>query len=69
MCSGMFRRYRRRGEDQAEQRDHGTIDEVLGNHDMEEGGDALEEADRESDLREQMLFLGHPESEKEPLAS
>ena len=57
------------GEDQAEQRDHGTIDEVLGNQDMEEGGDALEEADRESDLLEQMPYLGRPESEKERLAS
>ena len=26
-------------EDQAEQHDHGTIDEVLGDQDMEEGGD------------------------------
>ena len=40
--------------DQAEQHDHGTIDEVLGDQDMEEGGDALEEADREADPLEQM---------------
>ena len=33
-------------EDQAEQRDRGTIDEVLGPQDME-GGDALEDADRD----------------------
>ena len=36
---------------------------------MEEGGDALEEADREGDLLEQVPLLGHPESEKERLAS
>ena len=30
--------------DQAEQHDHGTIDEVLGDPDMERGGDAPEEA-------------------------
>ena len=56
-------------EDQAEQRDQGTIDEVLGDQDMEGGGNALEEADREADLREQMPLPGHPESEKERLAS
>ena len=56
-------------EDQAKQRDHGTIDEVLGDKDMAEGGDVLEEADREADLLEQMLLPGHPESEKERLAS
>ena len=56
-------------EDQAEQRDQGTIDEVLGDRDMEEGGNALEEADREADLLEQMPPPGHPESEKERLAS
>ena len=50
--------------DQAEQ--HGTIDE-LGDQDLEQGGDALEEADREADLLEQMPL--HPESEKERLAS
>ena len=43
-------------EDQAERHDQGTIDEVLGDEDMEEGGDALEEADREADLLEQMLY-------------
>ena len=31
---------------------------------MEEGGDALEEADREADLLEQMPLPGHPESKK-----
>ena len=31
-------------EDQAEQCDLGTIEEVLGDQDMEEGGDALEES-------------------------
>ena len=39
-------------------------DEVLGDQDMEERGDALEEADREADLLEQMPLVGHPESEK-----
>ena len=53
----------------AEQRDQGTIDEVLGDQDKDEGGDALEEADREADLLEQMPLLGHPESEKERLAT
>ena len=56
-------------EDQAEQLDQGTTDEVLGDQDMEEGGDALEEADREADLLEQMTLPGHPESENERLAS
>ena len=51
-------------EDVAEQRDQGTIDEVRGDQDMEEVGDALEEADREADLLEQISLLGHPESEK-----
>ena len=36
---------------------------------MEEGGDAREEADREADFLEQMPLPGHPESEKERLAS
>ena len=45
---------------------------------MQEGGDVLDEADREADLLEQMpllvyieliLLLGHPESEKERPAS
>ena len=57
------------GEDQADKRDHGTIDEVLGDQDMEKGRDVLEEADREADLLEQMPLLGHPESETERLAS
>ena len=56
-------------EDQAEQRDHGMIDEVLGDQDMEVGRDVLEEATREADLRLQMPFLDHPESEKERLVS
>ena len=56
-------------EDQAERHDQGTIDEVLGDQDMEEGGHAPEEAAREADLLEQMLLPGHPESEKERLAS
>ena len=56
-------------EDQAEQRDQATTDEVLGDQDLEEGRDALEEADREADLLEQMPLLGHPESERERLAS
>ena len=37
--------------------------------DMEEGGDVLEDADREADLLEQVPLPGHPESEKECLAS
>ena len=56
-------------EDQAERHDQGTIDEVLGGQDMEGGGDVLEEADREADLLEQMPLSGHPESEKQRLAS
>ena len=52
-------------EDQAEQGDHGTIDEVLGDQDLEQGKDSLEEADRDADLPEQIPLLGHPESEKE----
>ena len=42
---------------------------VLGDQDTEEGGDAPAEADREADLLEQMPLPGHPESEKERLAS
>ena len=56
-------------EDQAEQHDHGTINEVLGDQDMEGRGDVLEEADGEAALLEQMPLLGHPESENERLAS
>ena len=37
--------------------------------DMEGGGDVFEEADPEAALLEQMPLLGHPESEKERLAS
>ena len=47
-------------EDQAEQHDHGRIDEVLGDQDLEQGGDAVEEADREADLIEQMPFSCQP---------
>ena len=43
-------------EDQAEQHDQRTIDEVLGDHDLEQRKDVLEEADREADLLE-YLFL------------
>ena len=50
-------------EDQAEQRDQGTTDEVLGDQDME-GGDALHEDDREAGLLEQMPPLGHLVREK-----
>ena len=56
-------------EGQAEQHDHGTIDEVLGDQDTEEGGDALDEADREAELLEQRPLLGHTKSQKECLAS
>ena len=41
-------------EKQAEQRDQGTIDEVLGDQHMEEERDPVEEADREADLLEQI---------------
>ena len=34
----------------AERDDHGTIDEVLGDQDLAQGKDVLEEADREADL-------------------
>ena len=43
-------------DDQAEQHDHGTIDEVLGDQDMEQGGDAPEEADREADFLNKCLY-------------
>ena len=56
-------------EDQAEQHDQGTIDQVLGDPHTERGGDAPEEADREAGPPEQIPLLGHPESEKERLAS
>ena len=49
-------------DDQAEQHDHGTIDEVPGDPYMERGEDTPEEADREVDLLEQILLLGQPES-------
>ena len=56
-------------EDQAEQHDHGTIDDVLGDQDLKQGKDGLEEGDREADLLEQMPLPGQPEAEKERLAS
>ena len=56
-------------ENQAERHDQGSIDEVLGDQDMEEEGDAVEEADGEADLLEQMPLPGHPETEKERRAS
>ena len=57
-------------EAQAEQHDHGTIDEVLGDQDRkEEEGDVLDETDREANLLEQIPLLGHPESENERPAS
>ena len=37
-------------EDQAERHDHGTIDEVRVDQDMEEGRDVLDEADREAEI-------------------
>ena len=48
-------------EDRAEQHDHGTIDEILGDPDT----DAPEEADREADLPEPIPLPGHPESRPE----
>ena len=66
MCSGMFTGTE---EDQAEQHDHGTIDEVQVDQDMEQGGVAREEADREADLLDPMPLPCHPESEKARLAS
>ena len=36
---------------------------------MEQGGDALEEADREAYLLEHFPLPGHPEAQKESLAS
>ena len=56
-------------EDQAERHDHGTIDEVLRDQDMQGGGDVLDEADREADLFEQILLLGNSKSERWRLAS
>ena len=52
MCSGMFYKYRR---DRDERHDHETIDEVLGDQDMEEGGEVWNEADREADLLEHLV--------------
>ena len=48
--------------EQAEQHDHGTIDQVAGDPDMERGGGSPEEADREADPPEQIPLPGHPES-------
>ena len=45
-----------------EQHDHGTIDEVLGNPDMDQGGDAAEEADREAHLPEHIPLPSLSES-------
>ena len=56
-------------EDQAAQHDQGTIDEVLGDQDLAQGKDVVEEAAREAELLEQIPLPGHPESEKERLAS
>ena len=56
-------------ESQAERHDQGTIDEVQEDQDVEEGGDAMEEANREAYLLEQIPIPGRPESEKELLAS
>ena len=61
--------FTRTGENQAEQHDQGTLDDVLGDQDLEQGKDVLEEADREADLLEQIPLLGHPKSEKERPAS
>ena len=49
-------------DDQAEQHDHGTIDKVLGDSDMERGGDDLEEADREVDQPDRIPLTDHSES-------
>ena len=49
-------------DDRAEQHDHGTIDEVLGDPDTERGIDAPEDAERKADAPEQIPLLGHPES-------
>ena len=51
-------------EDQVERYDRSTLDDVLGDRDLEQGKDVLEEADREADLLEQIPLLGHPKSEK-----
>ena len=53
-------------EDEAEQHDQGTID---GDQDLQRGKGSLEEVDRVADLLEQLPLPGHPESEKERLAS
>ena len=49
-------------DDQAEQRDNGTIDKVLGDSDMERGGDAPEEGEQEVDLPERIPLPDHSES-------
>ena len=56
-------------EDQAVRYDRSTIDDVLGDQDLESGEDVLEEAEREADLLEQIPLPGHSKSEKERLAS
>ena len=52
-------------DDRAEQHDHGRIDKVVGDPDIERGGDSPEEADREADPLGQIPFLGQPESRPE----
>ena len=61
--------FHRSEEDQAERHDQGTIDDVLGDQDLEQGKGVLEEADRDADLLEHIPLLGHSTSEKERLAS
>ena len=51
-------------EDQAEQQDQGTIDDVLGDQDLEQGEDVLEDAERAADLLEQMLSSWSPNVRK-----
>ena len=56
-------------ESQTERHDRGTSDEVLVDQDIDEKGDALEEANREAEQLEHIPLEGYPESEKERLAS
>ena len=48
-------------DDQTEQHDQGTIDEVLGDPDIERGEDAPEEGDLKAGPPEQIPLPGHPE--------